>query len=227
MAETAATSRKRWTAQGILTAAREVLEADGLDAFTMRAVAQRLGTGVASLYRHVRSRQELLDLLVDEALAGVVLPDRALPWRERLTRLAHAVRDVLLSQRDLPRVAMTSSTVSPHSRRIAEEVLDALVAAGCDPELASLALDRLSLYVTADAFETSLQRAQMSDREAARHWRAVAEAYAQLDPAAFPQLVAHADVISRAAAEERFAAGLAMLLDGIAARIGARGQRVG
>ncbi|MCC8478727.1 TetR/AcrR family transcriptional regulator [Streptomyces parvus] len=53
----------------ITTAALALADAEGLAAVSMRALAQRLGTGPASLYRYVGSRDELLDLMAD-AVAG-------------------------------------------------------------------------------------------------------------------------------------------------------------
>ena len=214
-----APTRRRLTPDIVLTAAREVLDAEGVDAFNMRSVAAGLGTGAASLYRHVKSKDELLDLIVDDALSAVVLPDPVLGWRERLTQLARELRGTLMSRRDLARVAMTSSTVSPHSMRIAEAVLDALSAAGASPDYASLMLDRLSLYVTADAFELALYSARMSVAEAGQHWAQVSESYADLDAHAYPQLVAHAAALTRPDPDERFEAGFRALLDGIEAEV--------
>jgi AcrR family transcriptional regulator len=212
--------RRRLTPDIVLIAAREVLDAEGVDAFNMRSVATNLGTGAASLYRHVKSKDELLDLIVDDALSAVVVPDPALGWRERLTQLARELRGTLMSRRDLARVAMTSSTVSAHSMRIAEAVLDALAAAGASPNYASLMLDRLSLYVTADAFELALYSARMSVAEASEHWAQVSESYAELDADAYPQLVAHAAALTRPDPDERFEAGFQALLDGIEAEVG-------
>lgn len=53
----------------ITTAALALADAEGLAAVSMRALAQRLGTGPASLYRYVGGRDELLDLMAD-AVAG-------------------------------------------------------------------------------------------------------------------------------------------------------------
>lgn len=67
----------------ITAAARQVLIDDGLDGFTMRAVATRLGAGPMALYTHVASKEELLDLVLDGLLgelAAVDDPTRA--WDE-------------------------------------------------------------------------------------------------------------------------------------------------
>lgn len=211
--------RSRLTSATITAAALAVLDESGVDGLNMRAVADRLGTGAASLYRHVASKQDLLDLLVEDAVRGVRLPDPGMSWRTQLAVLAHGIRAVLTAHRDLARVAMTSSTVSPGSLRVAEAVLTALVSAGCPRSTASVLLDRFSLYVTADAFEASLWRERMSAPEARAHWDAVANTYASLDPVQYPQLIEHADVITRASPDERFAEGLETLLDGIESRL--------
>jgi AcrR family transcriptional regulator len=54
----------------IVTAGIAVAEAEGLTAVTMRRVAAELGTGPASLYRHLATRDDLIDLMVDQALEG-------------------------------------------------------------------------------------------------------------------------------------------------------------
>lgn len=208
-------NRRRLTVETLVSAAIEVLDADGVDGFTMRAVATRLGTGAGSLYRHVSSRNELLDLVVDNAIRTVTLPSGHLPWRRQLTELAGELRHVLMSHRDLARIAMTSSSVSANSIRIAETVLQALVSAGCSPRFASIMLDRLSLYVTADAFENSLYRARRSEQESDAYWNGVAQTYAELDPAQYPQLVRHATDLTQPTPDQRFAVGLDTILDGI------------
>src|SRR6478735_4442480 len=75
--------RNSLTAAEITAAARQVLIADGLDGFTMRAVATRLGAGPMALYTHVASKEELLDLVLDGLLGELAGPDDpARPWDE-------------------------------------------------------------------------------------------------------------------------------------------------
>ena len=59
----------------IVAAARALLEADGADAVTMRAVAERLGIQAPSLYKHFRDKQAIEVALVEDGLAemGAVL----------------------------------------------------------------------------------------------------------------------------------------------------------
>jgi TetR/AcrR family transcriptional regulator, tetracycline repressor protein len=66
----AAPATERVTREAIARAALALIQADGVGAVTMRAVAERLAIRAPSLYEHVRSKDELLDLLVREAFAG-------------------------------------------------------------------------------------------------------------------------------------------------------------
>src|SRR6202035_1466871 len=62
--------------------ALDLIQADGLDALTMRTLADRSGVKAASLYWHVRDREELLGLVADALLARVPSVDERLGWRE-------------------------------------------------------------------------------------------------------------------------------------------------
>jgi AcrR family transcriptional regulator len=77
----------------IAAAAVALADAGGVGAVSMRKIAAALGTGPASLYRYVDSRDELLELMVD-AVAGEL--DLTRPpsgdWRADLVALAHQLR---------------------------------------------------------------------------------------------------------------------------------------
>jgi TetR/AcrR family transcriptional regulator, tetracycline repressor protein len=62
------------TRAAVLAAAHELLTEAGIDALTMRALANRLGVAPNALYSHVRSKSHLLDELLDDALAAVEAP---------------------------------------------------------------------------------------------------------------------------------------------------------
>lgn len=73
-----------WSREHITTAAITVADADGLAAVTMRRVAAELGTGSASLYRHLAARDDLLDLMIDHAFGEYEpVPDTG-DWRTDL-----------------------------------------------------------------------------------------------------------------------------------------------
>ena len=72
--------------EAIAAAALAIVDAEGLDAMTMRRVAQELGTGAASLYAHVAGKEELLELVVERVIGEVEIPDEPDPehWQEQL-----------------------------------------------------------------------------------------------------------------------------------------------
>ncbi|MFE0465137.1 GntR family transcriptional regulator [Kitasatospora sp. NPDC058965] len=73
----------------IVQAAVTVADAEGLGPVSMRRVATELGVAPMALYRHVASKEELVDLMADRMLAGVPLPPAELVgWRTRLAAIA-------------------------------------------------------------------------------------------------------------------------------------------
>src|SRR5579875_3593997 len=73
----------------VVRVALDLLDEVGLDELTMRRLADRLGVTAASLYWHVRDKDELLALLADAISAQMPEPSLSPPWREELIRVAH------------------------------------------------------------------------------------------------------------------------------------------
>jgi len=88
----------------IVQAALDVLDAEGMDGVTVRAVARRLGVQAPALYWHVKNKQELLDEMGTEIWRRVgrkmLALDSNISLHDRLTGFATIVRDALLSHRD-------------------------------------------------------------------------------------------------------------------------------
>src|SRR4051812_4658282 len=82
----------------IAGAAIRIAATHGLAAVSMRAVAAELGTTASTLYRYVVSRDELLDLMVDTAMAGFVFEPGADDWLSELVSLAEATRTLYVAQ---------------------------------------------------------------------------------------------------------------------------------
>lgn len=109
------TVRGRRSRTKIHEAARALFREQGFDRTTLREIAARAGMGASSIYRHIRSKEELL---VDELgelqqRAWTRLrsgPGRALPARERLRRFLDAEHALLVRTPDLTTVALRAST---------------------------------------------------------------------------------------------------------------------
>lgn len=81
----------------LASVAIRIADADGIDAVSMRRIATELDVGTMTLYHYVRTKDELLALMVDELLEEVVVPDADLPadWRAAMTAIAVHTRDSL------------------------------------------------------------------------------------------------------------------------------------
>ncbi|MGA8924405.1 MAG: TetR family transcriptional regulator, partial [Candidatus Dormiibacterota bacterium] len=78
----------------LAAAALELIQEDGLEALSMRGLAERLDVRAASLYWHVRDRQELVELLAESIMDRVATP-RAAGWRAVVAANAAALRRTL------------------------------------------------------------------------------------------------------------------------------------
>src|SRR5215470_13599585 len=88
----------------VVRAALALLDEVGLDQLTMRRLAERLGVKAASLYRHVRNKEELLVLLGDEISGEIPLVRPSGSWQDQLKEMARNVRKGLLAHRDAARL---------------------------------------------------------------------------------------------------------------------------
>ena len=114
-------SRAEVTAAAIALADRE-----GLTAVSMRRVAAELGTGAATLYRYVDSRDDLLDLMTDEVAAGYQLPTPGGPWLPGLLEVCRQGRELMRQHGWLPELVLTRSALGPHGTDLLEHVLAVL-----------------------------------------------------------------------------------------------------
>src|ERR1700738_4625437 len=87
----------------LVSEALALIHEEGLEALSMRGLADRLHVKAASLYWHVRDRRELLELLAESGLDGVPA-SRASGWRLAVVNTAAAVRAAVASQQDADRI---------------------------------------------------------------------------------------------------------------------------
>ena len=88
----------------IANTALELIQEDGLEGLTMRTLADRTGVKAASLYWHVRDREELLELVADALLARIRVRDRGLDWRQSAMALCLATAAEVARQHDGDRI---------------------------------------------------------------------------------------------------------------------------
>jgi len=135
------------TREDVIDAAAELVAERGYAGLSMRALAQRCGVATMTLYRHVRTKEDLLGALTDRVLAELDLPaPGTLPWQEQLAAVFRSVHDLLLEHPDLVEIAARQHVAGEAAYRGAEVVLDALRRAGIEGEAAASAFATLFAF---------------------------------------------------------------------------------
>jgi AcrR family transcriptional regulator len=207
------TTRTRGTLnrEAIAAAALELIDREGLEALSMRRLADELGVGTMTLYGYFRGKEELIDAVIDQSVS-----DRDLrvagTWRERASILAREMRAYLERHPALVQVRLRRPMTRPRQYAVTEQVVRALVDAGLPRAEAARAFRLLFTYVFGYvAFSPS------ATADAAREQ--VRSSLAALPPGEYPLLSSMAgEAAAAAAGDEQFEFGLELILDGIEAR---------
>jgi AcrR family transcriptional regulator len=185
------------TRDAIVEAALAVLDADGLEGVSMRRVAQRLGTGPASLYQHVGNKDELLELVLDRVCADVEIPAPGTGpdgWQAPLKDLMRRTRTVLGQHKDLAYVMLGRVPTGPNMLAGAEGMLRIMRAGDVPERVAAYAADSLALFVASVTYEEAIQRRLIGTAEETKTYvEGVQKYFAALPADRFPTLVAMAD----------------------------------
>lgn len=203
------------TRERIVAAALDALDDDGLEGLTMRRLADRLGVGAMSLYRHVEDRDDLLDLVVDGILAEIEVPAPTGSWRLDLEAIARATRAGLLRHRSATVLVTTRLGLGRGGLAAVERTLAVLRGAGFGDATAVAANRALgNLVAGAVLYEAAgLGGAQGAARARRRdEGRAL---MAGLPADLYPNLREAADALFTVSADESFETGLGALLDGL------------
>ncbi|MEY2245417.1 TetR/AcrR family transcriptional regulator [Streptomyces sp. BF23-18] len=180
--------RRRWSTEEILDVAAELLRTSDPDSFSVRKLAAALGTDSSSLYRHFRSKTELLRAVADRILLTAMDGYRAEgDWRQRVTALAFQVRDAFGGQPQLAAVWGRYASSGTGSRLVMEEALQALRASGLPEEQIPARYHRIAVLVSAlIASEAGVRTVSPEEREQGLELFRVAVLGA--DPERFPAL---------------------------------------
>lgn len=219
--------KPKLTIADIGRAAVEVADAQGFDAVSMKAIAERLGVTTMSLYRYVESKEDVLEIMIDEAYGS---PSPGLTavgtWRERLTAWALAVADALRAHPWVTHIPMTHPPSGPRTLSWTEAGIQAFDGTS----LASQ--EKLSSMLVIDGFVRNHVRMAAELGAIGDDAHSETDRYAivlgqVIDEERYPRL-------SRAVREEvldddtdfyadELKFGLDLIFDGIAARIAKRG----
>jgi AcrR family transcriptional regulator len=130
----------------ILDAAAGLVAAEGLDALSMRRLAQALDVWPMALYRYFDDKDALLDALVARATEGVPPPAPGGPWTDRMRTLLRATRDALGGDAGGLGAELPRALVTPGAARLTGDGLGILQGAGFGDEEARRAWRALLAY---------------------------------------------------------------------------------
>jgi AcrR family transcriptional regulator len=203
--------------EAIVDAALAIVRDEGVDALTMRRIAQALDTGPASLYVYVANREELHELVFEAAVATVATEETDPEhWREQLHALAARMVDALVREfPGLARLAMAHIPIGDNAMRVAESMISLLKAGGVSDQAAAYGVDLISLFVTASAYEESLYAALYDPDHEQREIARIADRFSHLDPERYPTTAALAERMTAGDGDERFDLGLDVIVNGL------------
>ncbi|WP_410584500.1 TetR/AcrR family transcriptional regulator [Amycolatopsis sp. lyj-108] len=209
----------------IVSAAIELLDAEGIDALSMRKLGARLDVAAASMYTHVAGKDELSELVVDEVYGEVALPEPG-PWRTAATTFAHDLRSVFLRHPWIGSLLGEAGVayLGPNVLKLSEAALALFEDAGFSLDDADLAWNTVMAFVVGRAtgeaaWLTTLKRSGQSEQEwKDRLWPAAEQAVRD-HPRLKKLYAAQRNQKPGETNDDDFERGLACVLDGLATRL--------
>lgn len=212
----------------VVAAATRLADAGGLDAITMRRVAEALKVSPMTLYTYVPSKAELLDLMLDAAYARMARKDTAgQPWRRRLRAIADENMAMFTTHPWAADISTVRPPLGPGQMAKYEHELSALDGLGLDDVEMDAALTHLLGFVQGCARAAADARAVTRDSAMgdAQWWEAAGPLLASLvDERAYPLATRVGSAAGAAhggayAPEHAYQFGLERLLDGLGALV--------
>ena len=202
------------TREGIVSAAVNVMQAEGLDRVTMRRLAQELDTGPASLYVYLRNTGELHAAMLEQLLGQVDLSPVTGPgdWRERLIKILWSYTEVLFRQPGLAQSVLVTRPSGPAYLGLAEGILALLSAGGVPPGRAAWAVDILLHFATSTAAEQGT-RDRAADQ--GQDEDALVTALREAPAGTFPHLAGLGAELMSGTGPDRLTWGFNVLINGI------------
>ncbi|WP_405728821.1 TetR/AcrR family transcriptional regulator C-terminal domain-containing protein [Streptomyces sp. NBC_00028] len=197
----------------IIDTALKLIDEVGIQALTLRMLADALSSGTATLYRHFDSKDELLALVADRILGDVrVSPEEldGLSWREAVTVSAEAFYGTLCRHPNAISLLAAQVPVGPNSLRTRERLITLFLNHGFSVASAARAFTAIGHYVIGFAIQQHGPGAPgPEDHLSLRDY------YNSLDTDDYPSTIAASEELTSVPPHEEFRFGLDLLLDGL------------
>jgi len=197
----------------IVDAALALVDEVGAQEFSMRTLAERLGSSTATLYRRVSGKDEILTYVADRLLGEVAAVGRARgpapTWEDAVIAGAEALFEVLRAHPKAVVLFLGHVPAGPNALMAREKALRALLAGGLSRELAAQTYTAVARYVI--GFGLQLSEEALTVQARGDDLRTL---YGSLDPERFPATVSAADLFPHSLADE-FHFGLRLIVNGV------------
>ena len=142
----AAAQRPSLSRDRVLATAVALAQREGIEALTMRRLADELGVGAMTLYHYVPNKEQLLDWMIEIVFGEIELPTTDVEWKLALRRRALSTREALNRHRWAVGLMESRTTPGPNSLRLHDAVLGCLRQAGFSIE------ETIRAYSVQDAY---------------------------------------------------------------------------
>jgi AcrR family transcriptional regulator len=131
----------------ILEAALKLADSQGVEALSMRKLAQQLGVQAMSLYNHVSNKEDILDGLVEQVIGEIELPSLGAPWKEAMQARARSAHEVFLQHPWSLSVITSRQAAGPAMLAYVNTTLGILMEAGFSPAMADKIWTAMDSYI--------------------------------------------------------------------------------
>jgi AcrR family transcriptional regulator len=213
----------------MVEAAVGLADEEGLEALSMRRVANRLGVGAMSLYTYVPGKAELVELMTDLALGEAALPDRVAGWRAGLELFARESWALAHRHPWMLQVSSGRGLMGPNQAAMLDSVLGVVSGTGLSEQEMVYAYLAVEGYVRGAA-KTSIEGARVekdSGISDEQWWSLYGPlVYKYTDPDRYPTLTGISWGWAFGEEDDPFEFGLRRVLDGINALVRSRSERL-
>jgi len=163
-------SRQRLNRERVLRTATSRADAGGLEALTMRTLADELEVAPMALYRHIANKDDLVDAMIDVVFGEIALPAGGTDWKTAMRQRAISVHEALARHPWAIGLMESRRSPGPANLRHRDAVIGKLRAAGFSIQMSAHAYSVLDSYIYGFAltkmnlpFQTTTQVAEVAE----------------------------------------------------------------